>query len=107
MFPAMHRESMIIRREMRVFSKSFADVLHDLGTTHPSVAFRDFVLRGYAVSQTTGGSRHLGIPAREAPGVPHGRQAADGRVRVDGRDARHGRVVRAGDVSDIRRWSVG
>ncbi len=54
MFPAMHRESLVIRREMRVFSRSFADVLHDLGTTHPSVAFRDFV-RGYAVSQTTGG----------------------------------------------------
>ena len=54
MFPAMHRESLIIRREMRVFSRSFADVLHDLGTTHPSAAFRDFV-RGYAVSQTTGG----------------------------------------------------
>lgn len=54
MFPAMHRESLIIRREMRVFSKSFADVLHDLGTAHPSATFRDF-LRGYAVSQTTGG----------------------------------------------------
>ncbi len=54
MFPAMYRESLIIRREMRVFSRSFADVLHSLGTAHPSVAFRDF-LRGYAVSQTTGG----------------------------------------------------
>ncbi len=54
MFPAMHRESLAIRREMRVFSRSFADVLHNLGTTHPSAAFRDFV-RGYAVSQTTGG----------------------------------------------------
>ena len=54
MFPAMHRESLIIRREMRVFSRSFADVLHDLGTAHPSAAFQDF-LRGYAVSQTTGG----------------------------------------------------
>ena len=54
MFPAMYRESLIMRREMRVFSKSFADVLHDLGTTHPSAAFQDF-LRGYAVSQTTGG----------------------------------------------------
>ena len=54
MFPAMYRESLIIRREMRVFSKSFADVLHDLGTAHPSAAFQDF-LRGYAVSQTTGG----------------------------------------------------
>ena len=54
MFPAMYRESLIIRREMRVFSRSFADVLHDLGTAHPSAAFRDF-LRGYAVSQTTGG----------------------------------------------------
>lgn len=53
-FPAMYRESLIIRREMRVFSKSFADVLHDLGTAHPSTAFQDF-LRGYAVSQTTGG----------------------------------------------------
>ena len=54
MFPAMYRESLIIRREMRVFSRSFADVLHDLGTAHPSAAFQDF-LRGYAVSQTTGG----------------------------------------------------
>ncbi|MDE0090899.1 MAG: type II secretion system F family protein [Thaumarchaeota archaeon] len=54
MFPAMYRESLIIRREMRVFSRSFADVLHDLGTAHPSAIFRDF-LRGYAVSQTTGG----------------------------------------------------
>ncbi len=54
MFPAMHRESLAIRREMRVFSRSFADVLHDLGAAHPSAAFRDFV-RGYAVSQTTGG----------------------------------------------------
>ena len=54
MFPAMYRESLIIRREMRVFSRSFADVLHDLGAAHPSAAFRDF-LRGYAVSQTTGG----------------------------------------------------
>ena len=54
MFPAMYRESLIIRREMRVFSRSFADVLHGLGTAHPSAAFRDF-LRGYAVSQTTGG----------------------------------------------------
>ena len=54
MFPAMYRESLVIRREMRVFSRSFADVLHDLGATHPSAAFRDFV-RGYAVSQTTGG----------------------------------------------------
>ena len=54
MFPAMYRESLIIRREMRVFSRSFADVLHDLGAAHPSLAFRDFV-RGYAVSQTTGG----------------------------------------------------
>ena len=54
MFPAMHREALIIRREMRVFSKSFADVLHDLGATHPSAAFRDF-MRGYAVSQTAGG----------------------------------------------------
>ena len=53
MFPAMYRESLIIRREMRVFSKSFADVLHSLGTAHPSDAFQDF-LRGYAVSQTTG-----------------------------------------------------
>ncbi|MDE0525651.1 MAG: type II secretion system F family protein [Thaumarchaeota archaeon] len=54
MFPAMYRESLIIRREMRVFSRSFADVLHGLGTAHPSAAFQDF-LRGYAVSQTTGG----------------------------------------------------
>ncbi len=54
MFPAMYRESLIIHREMRVFSRSFADVLHDLGTAHPSAAFRDF-LRGYMVSQTTGG----------------------------------------------------
>ncbi|MCE2499168.1 MAG: type II secretion system F family protein [Nitrosopumilaceae archaeon] len=54
MFPAMRRESLIIQREMRVFSRSFADVLHDLGTIHPSAAFQDF-LRGYAVSQTMGG----------------------------------------------------
>ena len=54
MLPAMHRESLMIRREMRVFSRSFADVLYDLGAAHPSAAFRDFV-RGYAVSQTTGG----------------------------------------------------
>lgn len=54
LFPALHRESLIIRREMRVFARSFVDMLHELGYMHPSTAFRDF-LRGYAISQSTGG----------------------------------------------------
>ena len=54
LFPALRREALIIRREMEVFMRSFGDMLHELGYTHPSAEFRDF-LRGYAVSQNTGG----------------------------------------------------
>ncbi len=54
LFPALHREALIIRREMEVFMRSFGDMLHELGYMHPSTEFRDF-LRGYAVSQNTGG----------------------------------------------------
>ena len=54
LFPALYAEALIIRREMRVFTRSFADMLHELGFSHPSTEFRDF-LRGYAVSQSTGG----------------------------------------------------
>lgn len=54
LFPALRREALIIRREMEVFMRSFGDMLHELGYMHPSTEFRDF-LRGYAVSQNTGG----------------------------------------------------
>ena len=67
LFPALYAEAMIIQREMRVFTRSFADMLHELGFSHPSTAFRDF-LRGYAVSQSTGGvgtSAYLAEKLRE------------------------------------------
>ena len=61
LFPYMRREALFIHRELQVFSKSFYDILHDLGgytTTekaHPSPNFRDF-LRGYLVAQSSGGT---------------------------------------------------
>ena len=55
LFPAIGRESLVINREIRVFGKSFEQLLFDLGRIHPSVLFRDF-LRGYAVSQSAGGT---------------------------------------------------
>lgn len=67
LFPALYAESLIIRREMRVFARSFADMLYELGNMHPSTGFRDF-LRGYAVSQSTGGvgtASYLGEKLRE------------------------------------------
>ena len=61
LFPHMHREALFVRREIQIFSRSFADVLHELAgyatadRQHPSAAFRDF-LRGYIVSQSSGGT---------------------------------------------------
>ena len=55
LFPFMLREALLMRREIRVFSKSFSDILHRLGHGHPSPTFRDF-LRGYTVSQSAGGT---------------------------------------------------
>jgi len=55
LFPSMFAEARVIRRNILVFSKSFLDILYDTGVKHPSAEFRDF-LRGYAVTQTTGGT---------------------------------------------------
>lgn len=55
LFPAMYHEACIIHREIQVFSKSFVDMIRDLGITHPSGSFRDF-LRGYLISQESGGT---------------------------------------------------